>query len=570
MRLTRVLAATATCAVMIAADLPAQLRPNRSMPARVNTNPRLLVATPHVNAAADSAAAVQVGDGMRRRLSGQTERWFNVVTREQMNEALAQYAYPVDAVLPPMVARTLATALQARTMVSSSMTRDASGRYTIQARLAGLNDDAGHLVTLVQAPGQRLEDFGEATANALVPAFRALPDAKACMDQSATATDKAVGEAQKALRTLPQHGLASYCLGEIALARQQQPEAITRFSDAVTGDSLSLKAWNQLAILYQLTRDSSRVVSTYQQMLRVAPTNQALREEAFKLFIGYGQPGAAQQVAEEGLAIDPQNAELWDLKSNACLYVEDYKCAIDALEQVFANDSTKADTTYFQKITFAASRQPDTTRFLQWSRAAVRKYPSNPYMLEQLIQAYGYAGPIDSVVAVTRRLVGINTEDMQPVIRAIQALGSAGRRTEMLELGAYIDQHGTPDDKQNFAIMLVQAVAPLVQAGPQQDLPLAADMMRRALPYAPAGSQLHPSVNFYLGAATFFQIPPLDQRAEAEKSCEVARQMQSLLDEAGPALTAGRSAAEQQVTQWLGFVDSMRPRISSMINAYCR
>lgn len=570
MRLTRVLAAVTACATLIAADVPAQLRPNRNMPARVNTNPRLLVATPHVFAAADSAAAVRVGNGMRSRLIGQAERWFNVVTRDQMNEALAQYAYPIDAVLPPLVSRTLATALQARVMVSSTMTRDAAGRYTVQARLAGLNDDAGHLITLTQAAGQTPEAFGEAAANALLPAFRALPDAKACMDLSATAADRAAAEAQKALRTLPRHGLASYCLGELALARQQQPEAITRFTDAVTGDSLSLKGWNQLAILYQLTHDSAKVVSTYQQMLRVAPTNQALREEAFKLFIGYGQPGAAQQVAEEGLAIDPQNAELWDLKSNACLYVEDYRCAIDALEQVFANDSAKADTTYFQKITFAASRQPDTTRFLHWAQAGVRKYPTNAYMLEQLIQAYGYAGPIDSVVSVTRRLVGISTADMQPVIRAIAALGSAERRAEMMELGTYIDQHGTPDDKQNFAIMLVQSVAPLVQAGPQQNLVLAAEMMRRALPYAPAGSQLHPSVNFYLGAATFFQIPPLDQRAEAEKSCEVARQMQALLDEAGPALTAGRSAAEQQVTQWLGFVEQMRPRIASMTNAYCR
>jgi hypothetical protein len=116
---------------------------------------------------------------------------------------------------------------------------------------------------------------------------------------------------------------------------------------------------------------------------------------------------------------------------------------------------------------------------------------------------------------------------------------------------------------------LVQATPPLLQAA-TQDFPLAADMMRRALPYAAPGSPLHVNASYFLGVATFFQIPPLDPQAEAGKSCPLAQQMQSLLDEAGPALTAGRSAAETQVAQWLGYVESLRPRVAGMIRSYCR
>lgn len=197
MRLTRVLTVAAAGMMLVTAALPAQLRPNRLPPQRPNTNPRLLVATPHVFSAADSAAAVQVGSGLRNRLSGQADRWFNVITRDQMNEALEQYAYPIDAVLPPLVMRSLASALQARSMVSSTMTRGTDGRYTIQARLVGLNDDAGHLVALTQGANQGLEDFGTATANALLPAFRALPDAKACVDQMAASLDRAANGRRK-------------------------------------------------------------------------------------------------------------------------------------------------------------------------------------------------------------------------------------------------------------------------------------------------------------------------------------------------------------------------------------
>ena len=40
-----------------------------------------------------------------------------MITRDQMNDALLQYAYPADAVLPADVARTLATQLQAQVLV---------------------------------------------------------------------------------------------------------------------------------------------------------------------------------------------------------------------------------------------------------------------------------------------------------------------------------------------------------------------------------------------------------------------------------------------------------------------
>lgn len=568
MRLTRVLAVAVAGVVLLAAELPGQLRPNRLPPQRQNPNPRLLVATPYVFSAADSAAAVQVGIGLRNRLSGQADRWFNVITRDQMNEALEQYAYPIDAVLPPLVVRNLATQLQARTMVGSTMTRSADGRYTIQARLAGLNDDAGHVVTLTQAPNQTFEAFGTAAANALLPAFRALPDAKACMDEMASNAGRASGAAERAFRQQEKHGLAAYCLGELALVREDQPAAIRYFRDATDGDPLSLKAWNQLAILYQVTGDSANTVSTFQQMLRVAPTNQALREEAFGLFLRYDRPGAARQIAEEGLEIDPQNADLWDLKSNACLYTEDYPCAIDALEMAFAVDSTKADTTFFQKITFAASRQPDTTRFLRWSKAGVQKYPDNTVLLEQLIQAYGYAGPVDSVVAVTRRLVAIDNSDMTPVIRAIQALGNAGRIGDALPLVSYVEQYGNSDDKANMSGLFVQAAFPLMQ-GEGARFDIAADLGRISVRNSAEGGQTWQVANYVLGMATFFQVPPLDSQAESQRSCEIAQRMQSLLNEAGPALTAGQ-AAVPQAGEYLQYVTQFRPRVESMIRAYCR
>ena len=97
-------------------------------------------------------------------------------------------------------------------------------------------------------------------------------------------------------------------------------------------------------------------------MLRVAPTNQKLREELFKYFLQSGHPETALEVADEGLKIDPYNADLYDLKSNACLFLSDFKCAVDALETLYATDSTKADTLFFTKISAAAAEARFRTR----------------------------------------------------------------------------------------------------------------------------------------------------------------------------------------------------------------
>ena len=63
-------------------------------------------------------------------------------------------------------------------------------------------------------------------------------------------------------------------------------------------------------------------------------------------------------MADEGSRLDPANADLWDLKFGACIVQEKpekNKCAVDALEQVYALDSTKADTTFYTKMTYATS-----------------------------------------------------------------------------------------------------------------------------------------------------------------------------------------------------------------------
>ena len=591
------LALIALAGVISAAPLVAQGIPRGARSSQTVTNaPRLMVANPFAYASADSASAVRIGSSARQQMKDIAGRNYTVIEQTQMNDALKQYGYPVDAILTPPLATTLAKNIQARVLMTGTLAR-AGGRTAVTARLAGVNDDAGNVVTLTQAQGQSLDDFGKKLAQALAPAVKALPDAKACIDQRTSKPDKAADAANKATKILPNHGLAELCLAQIAMDKKApRGEVVKHLQAAVKGDPLSLPAWTALATQFQQANDTVNTLVAFKQMLRVAPTNQKLREELFKYFLQSGHPETAREVADEGLKLDPYNADLYDLKSNACLFLSDFKCAVDALETMYATDSTKADTLFFTKISAAAAEgeKPDTVRLLKWAQVGTRKYPDNMTLLGYLNRAYSLAGPTDSVVSVTNRIIAKDTTAVVPALEAAKALitppahqGSAatastagagtstpsdtvprGRVKEALPFLEFAIKHGDAQAKENAAALLYTGAAPLLQE--PQDLLGAAELLRVAVQAANPTGKVYPAANYLLGLATLFQVPAKDKEAEKGKSCDLAREEQGLLLAADSALTAGRSVNPEAVDKNLGIITKYKPRIASMLKAYCK
>jgi hypothetical protein len=129
------LAVVAAFGIGLAVPLGAQV-PRRPREQQVAALPRFMVSNPYVTSAGDSAAAVQVGTGIRDKMTKITDGEYNVLTQDQMNEALKQYGYPPNAILSPSLASTLAKSVQARILLSSSMSRAGGSQYGVQARLA--------------------------------------------------------------------------------------------------------------------------------------------------------------------------------------------------------------------------------------------------------------------------------------------------------------------------------------------------------------------------------------------------------------------------------------------------
>jgi tetratricopeptide (TPR) repeat protein len=602
---------------LLSAPLAGQGIPRNARTTQTVANaPRLMVANPFAFAPGDSANAVRIGTAMRQEMKNIVGRNFTIIEQSQMNDALKQYGYPIDAILSPPLATTLAKNIQARILVTGTLAKAEGGRTTVTARLVGVNDDAGNVVSLTQAQGQSPDDFGKRLAQALAPAVKSLPDAKACVDQQSSKPDKAADAAAKATKILPNNGLAEFCLAQIAKAQKKPGDVVKHLQAAVKGDPLSLPAWTALAEQYQAANDTANTLVAFKQMLRVAPTNQALRERLFKYFLASGHPETAREVADEGLRLDPYNADLYDLKSNACLFLSDFKCAVDALETMYATDSTKADTLFFTKISVAAQEGGDATRLVKWSQIGTRKYPTNRTLLGYLNTGYALAGPPDSVIAVTNRIIANDTTEtgVTAALAAAKALilppeqpsptsGGGGttkpagtrdtakaardsartntdtsktstssftpRPKEALPFLEFVIKHGDAQRKEQAAGLLYSGAGSLIQQQPP-DFQGSEQLLRLAVQNANPSGKVYAPANYLLGLATLFQVPQVDSVTAKNKSCDGAKQEQALLAASDSALKAGRAANPAAVEKNLGIIQKYTPRINSMLKAYCK
>ncbi|HEV8178050.1 MAG TPA: hypothetical protein VGP44_10215, partial [Gemmatimonadales bacterium] len=156
----------------------------------------------------------------------------------------------------------------------------------------------------------------------------------------------------------------------------------------------------------------------------------------------------------------------------------------------------------------------------------------------------------------------------KPAATTADTTGFTPRSKEAVPFLEFVIKHGDAQRKEQAAALLYTAAAPLLQD--PQDLEGAAELLRLAVQSSNPTGKVYPAANYLLGLATLFQVPKIDPVTEKTKSCEGARQEQVLLATADSALTAGRTANPQAVDKNLGIIKQYRPRIASMLKAYCK
>lgn len=543
---------------------------------------KVMVATPYPSSSADSANAVVLGNGMRDKLSRSLGTEWQVITRLDMNKNLANSGYPADPLLPPDQARSLATFLVARMLVTTVIAKSADARYLASARVVGISDDAGQLVKATQAPGQQLSDFGSKVADQLSVILKAYTDAKVCNDQQTTNQVKAIDGANRALKQVPNFGYAEYCLGQIAQQKDSaSDEALLHFKNAAVGDPLSLKAVNQLAVIHIRRHDSTAVVADFQQMITIAPTNRPLAEAAINVFRQYHRPDAAEQVVDAQIKIDPTSPDWPDLKGNSCAAQAagegdpakakpKFECAYSAFNQEYTLEPARVDSLFFQKIIYVAQTAADS---MTWARRFAQKYPTSVSALEVEAQLFTGAGQTDSAIAIVNTLTRLDSTESKPVLVISKALIDANHPDAALQFVPYFKKNGDETAKNQYAGLLITALQPLAQLTPRPDS-LLIILGQGVIDVAPTTPNYLIYGNYYIAVGLADQLTPLSTALRQEKTCSAAKSEDALLTRLEPALTVAATSSTAGITTFAqGLLDKLPPEktfVAGMIKETCK
>ncbi len=546
------------------------------IPSRVSSGPRpdaplLLVATPFTTVAEDSSAAVEAGIGLRERLRRNVGRNYNITSREKMNEQLANSGYPADALLDQHSARTLASRGSASLLIYPTYQRSQGG-HRLNARLTMIGattGGAGHVVSMPLADDSPRK-LGERVADEMRDPLRAMTYARECYNNAAGDQDKAIAAAQRAIKEVPNFGAAEYCWGEILRSRDStSTEALAHYQNAVKSDPMSLDVYGKMGSIYHLRGDSANVISTYQTMLQVEPLDQVLRERAFQLFQIYGRPSAAEEVADAGIQRDPFNTDWYDLKSNACLMQEKYDCAIDELERLWQVDSTRADSSFFSKITYATWNGSDTTRFIAWAIKGVERYPNHQEILEAATRAYALQGDADNAIASVRKVLEINPYDLTPLLITANSLAEQGMPERVIEFIPLVKESADEEAMNTIGQILVNAASTVAGESPAK----ADTLSQAALDAGVTNPVLVAYANYFIGRNMFDRVRTLSASVRESRSCEEARDYLMVLNRAKPALEGAALSTNVQIqefaAQTIGPVNQELGVVPDMISTFC-
>src|SRR5256886_14438039 len=109
------------------------------------------------------------------------------------------------------------------------------------------------------------------------------------------------------------------------------------------------------------------------------------------------QHDGAIALLDEGLKVQPGDAQLLDMKLTICTEASNFRCALDVWVAKFDHDSAlRGGTTFLKPALGAAQQVSDTQALLKFTEAAVRSHPNNVSFVKARAGAFELAGKNDS------------------------------------------------------------------------------------------------------------------------------------------------------------------------------
>jgi Tfp pilus assembly protein PilF len=376
-------------------------------------------------ATADSATSIAVADAVRDRVAQLVKGKVTVVPKTKLCEALQQSGFPCNSLLDDQQARQLARFLQVHAYVTGAFVKDGSNLTAdVQVIDIASSGITGRFTATNGNPGTAAA-LAETIAQKIASAVRVSEQVRACYDDRKKGQfAHARADAQKALTIDPNSTAAWLCIATIYEAQRMPVDSMIAANErALKGDSLNGTALQNLGQLYQQKGDTLKAMEAFIQQLRGEPRNTQKRLQIAQLLRQAKQYGRAIELLNEGLKVQPGDAQLLDMKLTVCTEASNYRCALEVWTAKFEHDSAlRGDTTFLKPALGAAQQVSDTQALLKFTEAAIRHFPNNGSFIKARAGAFELAGQTDSAMAYYRKALALDPNDVSTSLQIAKTI----------------------------------------------------------------------------------------------------------------------------------------------------
>jgi tetratricopeptide (TPR) repeat protein len=513
--------------------------------------------------------SVDAADAIRERMMSDfrmRDLW--IVPTSDISGALEQSGYPTNEALNATDTRSLAGVTRADEYVEGTVTKTATG-YRIDATLKLVRPDVMvQPLPAIEAP--KLDKAAERLSEEIARARKQIEPARKCMMQLTQRT-YAVGlrEAQAGIKAYAPATMPRLCILEIDNAQKAPPDSIISHAEALLGiDPYNRRALALVADAYHAVGKQDRYIATLLTLLEADSTNLRLVQTVVTSLAAAGQPEKARTLIDAAVRRNPTEAGLKVLQWRVHLAVRDFASAARIGEDVAANDSASADSTFVASLVGAHIAAGDTAGARRALTRGTARFPRNTRLLLMLAQLQRQQGDVAQSVATLDRVVGID-----PNIDGVWLQLARGQ----VEINAPADSifyslrraKAAGDSASIVAGVAVSVANSILRRGSAER---SIDLVRQAISVASWADSTAESDNakFVTGLAYVSLGQMLLPPTRESPTCEDTREAVRVLTQAAILVPRGGRPFPQQTAQAMQALQALAPYADRVQRSTCR
>lgn len=531
--------------------------------------PKILVPTFRVSGTmADPALGVQGSDAVRNRVAHEfTARQLWAIPKAEIDRQLEAAGYRTDSALSANDVKVLAGILRADEIIAGEVTRLPDGSVKVTTRML-LARDINLAQPLGEVIAKSVSEAAKSVTRELAEARKQLRDNRDCESHvRGSKYDEAIAVANKGIAAYPKATLARLCLAQALSAKKSQSTEVIRVSDEVLAiDPISRIALGLKYAAYHELGDSVRAVQTLLAIVKTDPTNSSLVQPVVER-LAVLDPKQAAPILDTLIALNPGDPLLVRTQWLVLLRANEFVRAIAAGEELAKLDSAAMDSTWFTRMTAAASAANQPQKAAEYAARAVQRFPRSAQFLVLHSQMLRRSGQRELAVAAMQRAVEIDPTVSNGYLAIVVGFSETGQPDSASAWARKAMTSGI--SAETIGRALLPSLTPLLAKA--QASKARADW-RAMLTTAQSINSVARSTTgaYYAGLAAFQVGSDALQAIQQTPGCAEIKLVEEMFTVAETEIAFGGRTDPETAGKIMNYVQSVMPQIPSLKRSHCR